>query len=198
MSETPVPVTFNEEDHREAVRVDWTNHRSSGYVGQLYNPMNPQASYFDAPLISPVDGNLYQGGCQQGVPLGDEFATVVSLYPWERYGLAEGVELYEFQMYDSSEGVLFEDLVKASDAVLKGLAKGNTLVHCQAGLNRSGLVAAFTLMRLGKSAQEAIDLLRRQRSSFVLCNKTFVKQLHDLQHRFESGELDHLRSDSNA
>lgn len=184
--------------HEQAVKVDWMDHRSSGYVNQLYNPMNPEASRFDAPLISPVEGNLFQGGCKQGVELGDEFSTVVSLYPWERYDLAEGVERHEFQMYDSSEGVALESLVEASDAVLNGLAKGKTLVHCQAGLNRSGLVAAFTLMRLGKTAQEAIDLLRKQRSKFVLCNKTFVKQLHELQHQFESGELDHLRSDSNA
>lgn len=175
-----------------AAKVDWRQARSSGNVAQLYHA--GVASYFDAPLISPVEGNLFQGGCENGVPLGDEFKTVVSLYPWERYDLAEGVERFEFKMYDSPDGVALESLVLASEAVLAGLAKGKTLVHCQAGLNRSGLVAAFTLMRLGKTAQEAIDLLRKQRSSFVLCNKTFVKQLHELQHQFDDGTLDHLRA----
>jgi protein-tyrosine phosphatase len=88
-------------------------------------------------------------------------------------------------MYDSEDGVVFEDLVTASDAVLDGLKKGPTLVHCQAGLNRSGLVAAFTLMRMGFTAQDAIDLLRNSRSPMVLSNETFVAQLHALQNRFD-------------
>lgn len=177
-------------DHN-AAKVDWTQQRSRGNVAALF--YKGVASYFDAELISHAEGDLWQGGCQNGVYLGDEFGTVVSLYPWERYAVADGVDLYEFQMYDSEEGVDFDDLVKASDAVLAGLKKGKTLVHCQAGLNRSGLVAAFTLMRMGWYAQDAIDHLRRKRSGFVLCNDTFVSQLHNLQHKFEAGELDHLK-----
>lgn len=165
----------------------YTNFRSSGNVGALYYKGLP--SYFDTDLVSHVEGNLYQGGCQTGVELGDDFQTVVSLYPWGRYMLNEGTFRHEFTMYDSEDGVAFEDLVKASDEVLNGLAKGDkVLVHCQAGLNRSGLVTAFTLMRMGRSAQDAIDLLRRSRSPMVLCNDTFVKQLHELQHRFEDDE----------
>lgn len=177
--------------HYSAARVNWQESRSSGNVAQLYH--RGVASYFDAPLISHVEGNLWQGGCQNGVYL-DTFETVVSLYPWEKYDLAPGTTRLEVKMYDAQEGVLFDDLVRASDAVLEGLKKGPTLVHCQAGLNRSGLVASFTLMRLGRTAQEAIDLLRHTRSTFVLCNEVFVSQLHQLQHQFDDGSLDHLRA----
>ena len=36
-------------------------------------------------------------------------------------------------------------------------------VHCQAGMNRSALVVARTLMRQGMSGQEAVDLVRERR-----------------------------------
>jgi protein-tyrosine phosphatase len=169
----------DKDTNMDNVTIDWTNQRMTGFVRDF----GPTDGWMDIPLISPVKGDLYQGGCKDGVNLGSEFKTVVSLYKWERYVRAEGVDLYEFEAYDSSSGLDEETLFKASDAALKGLEKGKTLIHCQAGLNRSGLTAAFTLMRMGMSAQDAIDLLRKQRSGMVLCNQTFVKQLHDLEHR---------------
>ena len=165
------------------VTIDWTNHRMVGYV----RGDNAVTSFMDIPLISPVDEDLglYQGGCRDGVDLGGDFDVVVSLYKWERYDY-DGfrTDLYEFTAYDSSDGMDDETLFKASDAALKALDKGRkVLIHCQAGLNRSGLVSAFTLMRRGMPAQDAIDLLRNQRTPLVLCNSTFVKQLHAFEHR---------------
>ena len=52
-------------------------------------------------------------------------------------------------------------------------AIGPVLVHCQAGLNRSGLVTALALMRAGRSSKDAIDLLREKRCDAVLCNPAF-------------------------
>ena len=43
-------------------------------------------------------------------------------------------------------------------------------IRCQAGLNRSGLITALTLMISGMSADEAIDTLREKRSTYALCN----------------------------
>jgi hypothetical protein len=166
----------------ENVTINWQTGRMTGYV----RGFGPTDGYMDIPLISPVleDIGLYQGGFEHGINLGNDFDTVVSLYSWQRYPQNEGVDLYEFkQVHDSSAGMDEEVLFKASDAVLKGLKKGKVLVHCQAGLNRSGLTAAFTLMRMGWSAQDAIDHLRRQRSNMVLCNATFVAQLHAFEHR---------------
>lgn len=51
------------------------------------------------------------------------------------------------------------------------------LIHCQAGLNRSGLVAAVSLVLDErndiKNGSQAIELLQAQRSSAVLCNPSF-------------------------
>ena len=47
------------------------------------------------------------------------------------------------------------------------------LVHCDAGLNRSGLVCALTLIKLGFKPQDAVSLLRKQRCNEVLYNRVF-------------------------
>lgn len=57
-------------------------------------------------------------------------------------------------------------------------AVGNVLVHCTAGLNRSGLVTALALMRGdGMAAHDAVRLIRRKRDRSCLCNPAFVSFL---------------------
>jgi Dual specificity phosphatase, catalytic domain len=56
------------------------------------------------------------------------------------------------------------------------------LVHCTEGLNRSGVVVARALMEMGRTADEAIELVRRQRGPSVdgfpaLGNEAFVEWL---------------------
>lgn len=166
--------------------IDWAQHRSQGYAAVVFHKTGSRdAAYFDAPLISHIVDNLWMGGCQDRLPLDDDFVKVVSLYPWEKYTLGDNTERVEVKMYDAEEGVDLDDLERASEAVLEGLEKGKTLVHCQAGLNRSGLVSAYTMMKLGYRAEDAIQLLRDARSPLVLCNETFEKQLLDIQEKID-------------
>jgi protein-tyrosine phosphatase len=51
------------------------------------------------------------------------------------------------------------------------------LIRCQAGWNRSGLITALVLIREGMGAREAIDLIRKTRSEWALCNKSFEEFL---------------------
>lgn len=129
---------------------------------------------FSVPLISHVAGNLFQGGCIDGVPLPESILHVVSLYPWERYAEHEGVlSSTTVRMYDSAEGP-DETLVWLLAAHVNRLcAHAPTLVHCQAGLNRSGMIAGLALRLNGLAPQSAVDLLRSRRSPAVLCNATF-------------------------
>jgi protein-tyrosine phosphatase len=53
------------------------------------------------------------------------------------------------------------------------------LIRCQAGMNRSSLLTALVLMRDGKSADEAIALIKERRSPYVLSNSHFVKYLEE-------------------
>ncbi len=61
------------------------------------------------------------------------------------------------------------------------------LVHCTAGLNRSGIVSARAMMWLGYSAKESIDLLRKRRSKQALCNSNFVRWLY-MEEKLFKGE----------
>lgn len=136
----------------------------------------------DVPLIGHVEGNLWQGGCQDGLVLPDIFEHVVSLYPWEQYTLPEGCTRDEITMYDAGEMPDIDQLHEIADKVVEYVKDGPTLVHCQAGLNRSGLVAGLALVKMGRTPQEAVDLLRSRRTnpdgtSPVLCNPTFAHWL---------------------
>ena len=148
----------------------------------------------DCPLVSHVEGNLYQGGCpdpqsydeidreaqryQSKVTLPDEFKFVVSLYPWGRYTLPEGCERVEFELFDSvkQDTSAIEEIAARAAGFVE---QGPTLIHCQAGLNRSGLITARVLMLRGYTADEAITKVR-ERSPAVLCNPTFESYLRSL------------------
>lgn len=154
---------------------DFTKHRITGFVPHAQaRGLDPN---LDVPLITHVldglPGSLWQGGCMGGILLPEGFDYVLSLYPWEAYGLHEGVERDEVRMYDSLDQG-FEQVEELASGVAQRLRDGQTvLVHCQAGLNRSGLLAARTLIELGKTPAESVALLRESRSPIVLCNEAF-------------------------
>jgi protein-tyrosine phosphatase len=130
---------------------------------------------FDVPFISHTEGNLWMGGCQDGLVLPHDITHVVSLYPWEKYALHPGATRVEFQTFDA--GVGDGDFDEAALVALDRLADGPTLTHCQAGLNRSGLVAGMVLVTQGWDPKDAIALLRERRSPAVLCNRAFEAHL---------------------
>ena len=151
----------------DELKADLTGHRIEG-IARHGN------KGFSVPLISHVMGNLFQGGCIQGVPLPAGILHVVSLYPWEEYHEHDNVlTSTRVKMYDSADGP-DETLVWLLAAHVNRLcAHGPTLVHCQAGLNRSGLISALALRLHGLEADAAVALLREQRSPAVLCNPVF-------------------------
>jgi protein-tyrosine phosphatase len=51
----------------------------------------------------------------------------------------------------------------------------SVLASCGAGLNRSGLVSALVLVRLGMKPGEAIETVREKRSPYALTNRVFQK-----------------------
>lgn len=135
---------------------------------------------FDVPFISRIEGNLWQGGCQNGLILPTFFKHIISLYPWEAYSVKHDMgSSLSVVMYDSLDQNT--EQVDAIAAWVNACCNdGPTLVHCQAGLNRSSLVAARALMLQGKSAEQAINLLRRKRSPACLCNPAFEQHLKDI------------------
>lgn len=161
---------------------DFEGHRIKGFVPHAASRgLDPT---LDVPLINHVKGGLWQGGCSDDgqIDLPEGFHYVLSLYPWGvQYVLPDGCARDEVEMYDSLDQG-FEQVEELAAAVVKRLAAGETvLVHCQAGLNRSGLLAARILMlHWDYSADQAISLLREQRSPIVLCNDAFETWLRAL------------------
>jgi protein-tyrosine phosphatase len=105
----------------------------------------------------------------------NEFDLVISLYRRTGHGPANGV-LHVFMPVPDSrlhESSLRDVRVLADWAVEAVRAGKRVLVRCQAGLNRSSLVVAFALLRLGYTADDAIALIRRRRSPRALFNSHF-------------------------
>lgn len=159
---------------------DFSQHRITGYVTHAMGKPGVDPN-LDVPLISHVKGGLWQGGCFHDVQLPEEFDYVLSLYKWEKYALGPNTTRDEITMYDSLDQG-FEQVEELADDVASRLRAGQiVLVHCQAGCNRSGLLAARVLMkRWGLDADAAISLLREQRSPLVLCNDAFEAYLRAL------------------
>jgi len=138
----------------------------------------------DIPLISHITGNLYVGGCKDGVVIPEGIDHVVSLYPWERYDDPEHTLLsrLEVRLYDTLDLPDFCELEEIAEHAGRCLKRGPTLIHCQAGINRSSLVAALTLYSTGATASlsQAIALLRERRSPLVLSNIAFERMLLEL------------------
>lgn len=153
---------------------DLENHHIEGFALHGDTP-------FSMPLISHIVGNLWTGGCEDGVALPEDFKYVVSLYPWEKYKLGPDTERVELRLFDSSEPLGAGKVIyEVAGWALGAMRDGKTLIHCQAGLNRSGLVASLSLMMSGMTANEAISLLREKRSPAVLCNPEFERWLRDV------------------
>lgn len=153
---------------------DFASHHIEGYARAAREA--GKDGHFSVPLISHIEGNLWTGGCRNGVALPDDFAYVVSLYPWERYNLGYATGRVEVRMYDAADQAMGQ-VDDIAQSVVKFVEQGKTLVHCQAGLNRSGLIAARALMLMGRTAAEAIALLREKRCDMVLCNEAFERWL---------------------
>ncbi|QUU29283.1 PTPc tyrosine phosphatase [Mycobacterium phage SirSheldon] len=133
---------------------------------------------FDVPFISEVADNLYQGGCRRGLVLPTFIKHLVSLYPWEKYTVEhELLSEKSIKMYDSVDQSL-DQVDEIAEWVNECRKKGPVLVHCQAGLNRSALIAARAIwLDTRQSGFSIMNHLRRTRSDAVLCNPAFAREV---------------------
>jgi hypothetical protein len=134
---------------------------------------------FSCPLITQVDGNLWQGGCLDRVNLQGYFKHIISLYPWERFipGPSKLDSFVEVALLDGPIVPDEDQLFALAQWINVCRKKGTTLVHCQAGLNRSSLLTGLALILGGLTPDTAIRKMRDARSPAVLCNKKFEQWL---------------------
>lgn len=150
--------------------------------------------YFDVPLFTQITDKLWVGGTpaenleclwewdNDGEITEPRFDAILCLYPWESYSVPEGVIKREVELYDDLWQALdqVDELADQLAIWVKDEATAAVLVHCQAGLNRSNLVAArYLIKHKGMTPDEAITLLRSKRHQEVLCNFHFEDWLRE-------------------
>jgi protein-tyrosine phosphatase len=133
--------------------------------------------HFDVPFMTEIIPGLWQGGCEDDLLLPTKIEHLVSLYPWERYNVNHDLATETtITMYDADTGVDVVNVFAIAAWVTECMRQGATLVHCQAGLNRSSLIVGTVLVKHGGiQPRDAIDLIREQRSSACLCNTSFER-----------------------
>lgn len=161
------------------IETDRSNPEQARMKGYAFHGDTP----FDVPFISEIVPGLWQGGCETGLVLPRRIKHLVSLYPWERYTVNHQLasETYVRMLDSTDQGF---DQVRAIASWVNTMRDTgqNVLVHCQAGLNRSSLVAATALVLNGdvESGSDAINLVRDKRSPACLCNPSFSEWVGQL------------------
>jgi hypothetical protein len=152
-------------------------------------PYAPDSAWWPEYAPDEILPGLWQGGTEDDEVVGcraiatrydrrQPFDLVVTLYA-DAMPAAWGVEELRFGFPDSD---LTAHAVERAAALARYAHQrwhegARVLVRCQAGVNRSGLVMALTLMHDGLSARDAIALIRSRRSPAVLNNGHFVRWL---------------------
>ena len=126
-----------------------------------------------------MGGHDVLSGSAAACVVGDEFDLVVSLATRKGYGPAPGVEHVVARLSDAlldeAAAVRVREL---GDAVADAVSGGRrVLVRCSGGLNRSGVVVAEALLRLGHTPDEAMVAVRDARGPWALTNPGFVAHL---------------------
>ncbi|WP_411769579.1 protein-tyrosine phosphatase family protein [Streptomyces gramineus] len=120
-----------------------------------------------------------QAGEPEPVVVRDEFDLVQSLLRLPGHGPDAGVEHQVWPIPDGPlDGTQLAGVMRLATAASEALDAGRSvLVRCWSGYNRSGLVVAQALVHRGRTAEEAIRLVRDRRSPWALHNELFVAYL---------------------
>ena len=178
----------NSEDLRGNPTANWTEDELVSLAAPVYDVYLPETNWSEILPGLTLGGtdrseDLLHGGSsafgiQDATVTKEHFDTVITLYAWARpadwfvkeirFGILDS-DMGDFDMNEIHRLVL--------DAHGDWKAGKRVLIRCQAGINRSSLIAALVLIRDGYSAKKAIDLLREKRGGAVLANANFYDWL---------------------
>lgn len=117
------------------------------------------------------------------VVVGDEFDLVISLYHRPNCGPDPEVRHEYLRIPDGPLTLADRQrLDRLADLAADHVhARRPVLIRCQAGYNRSALVAGLVLLRLGATAHQAIAAIQDRRSRYALHNEHFCRYLRDAE-----------------
>ncbi|KQP62903.1 hypothetical protein ASF47_17985 [Nocardioides sp. Leaf285] len=149
---------------------------------------------WDQVMAHPSGGGLWLGGhdCQPGggdAKPRDRFDVVISLFTREGHEPAPGVEHHTHTMVDGPlDPADHARLDTLAETTRQRVEQGqDVMVRCQAGMNRSGLVAGMAMIKMGWRTDDVLARMRAARGPWVLFNTAFVDHLRtiedDLQRR---------------
>ena len=149
-------------------------HEESAYPSELFNEILPGLFMGGTADDDTVDFAVDAPGLTYCAP----FDAVVTLYAWAN-PFSWGVEELRYGFGDGDMNFVDVDrIVRLATWALERWSEGDrVLIRCQAGLNRSGLITALTLILAGHEPEEAIALIRSKRSRYALFNQSFVNWL---------------------
>lgn len=114
---------------------------------------------------------LSLGGCLTNY---QDFDYVICLTPDVVSHNRTGMPTFYLPFNDTRQLPSERLVTDAVDVVGWCMRRGNTLVHCNAGVNRSAMIVALWMVNVtGMSPLNAIQHLRAVRSQSVLSNETF-------------------------
>lgn len=159
-----------------------------------YQVQWPDAEYHE------VLPNLYIGGHDwrvDGEAKDSSYSSVGSDPSWDYVVSAYASYLEESWPQCDQRLVLFKDtehgldedtwarIKSVTNEVVRRWRDGQkVLVRCQAGYNRSGLLMALVLMRLGFTADNSIHHVRCRRGRDVLVNRVFEGYVHEREEEY--------------
>lgn len=125
--------------------------------------------------MHPIEDYLWMGSFPTMPDLPSHIDVVVSLSHRQR---SHKVPYLHFP-FDDGVRIPNKDSLYAIAHMIDGLrkAKKTVLVHCDAGLNRSGLITALSLIVAGWRPDMAIHQVRQRRLSTCLYNQEFCEWL---------------------
>ncbi|HEY9616684.1 MAG TPA: cyclin-dependent kinase inhibitor 3 family protein [Microcoleaceae cyanobacterium] len=81
---------------------------------------------------------------------------------------AHGMRSQQFPIHDFGTPTSMQGLLELVESILEDVAQGQTVViHCKAGLGRTGLVTAACLVALGYSPDDAFAAVRQSRPGSI-------------------------------
>lgn len=149
---------------------------------QVYPPVFDE-ELLPADPMNRIVPNLWVGGgdVEPADAFADGFEVMVTLVGYGRDDVRPplGATYLHWSIADSIEELPDDRMLGlVADVVAHAVGNGRpTLVACSAGLNRSGMVAALALQRLGHAPEATVELLRAARGPYALCNGLFERRV---------------------